>query len=249
MSVYRQVDAHPLYGRPMNNESVQDHEHQRQLLVAVLAYDGMTALDAIGPFKVLRFLPGARVELVAATKGSIHTDSKQLTLTASANLDDILAPDVVVVPGGRGTAAAITGPIPAWLRRVHPGTKWTTSVCAGSHILGAAGLLTGLTATSHFAVLEHLQSFGAEPVTQRVVVQPSARIITAAGVSAGIDMALVLAGHLTDVTAAQAIQLILEYAPNPPYDSGALAGASSEVIDRAMDIGKPHGAIPAYWEP
>lgn len=217
--------------------------------LAIVAYDGMTALDAIGPFDVLRLLPCARVELVAERAGAVRTDSEQLTLTATSTFEQTGHPDVVVVPGGPGTAAVMSGALPAWLQTVHPGTRWTTSVCSGSLVLGAAGLLRGLEATSHFAVLGHLSSFGAHPVSERVVVQPQARIITAAGVSAGIDMALVLAEHLGGTLTAQAIALVLEYAPQPPFDTGSLGRAGADVVERAIEIGQPHGAIPAGWGP
>ena len=216
--------------------------------VAIALYEGMTTLDAIGPMEVLRFLPGARLEFVSASVGPVLTDTRILSLNATAAFDDVTTPDVVVVPGGPGTAAALGGPVVPWLQQVHPHTRWTTSVCSGSLILGAAGLLTGIRATSHFAVVERLAGFGARPCTDRVVVEQSQRIITAAGVSAGIDMALSLAELLSDPVTAQAIQLVTEYNPNPPYASGSLESAAPEVVQKAIEIGRPHGAIPEWWE-
>lgn len=140
-------------------------------MIAVVAYEGMTALDAIGPFEVLRFLPDAQVELVASVVGAVATDAANLTLTATRSFEQTPAPDVIVVPGGPGTGAAMSGPVVDWLRTSHTGSRWTTSVCSGSLILAAAGLLSGLDATSHFAVREHLSAFGARPVSERVVMQ------------------------------------------------------------------------------
>lgn len=131
------------------------------LTIAVVLYDEMTTLDVVGPMEMLRFLPGSRLSFVAERVGPIETDTGVLTLGATVTFDDDLAPDVVVVPGGPGTKAAMASPLIGWLRRVHPTTRWTTSVCSGSLLLGAAGLLEGARATSHFAVAEHLDRFGA----------------------------------------------------------------------------------------
>lgn len=218
------------------------------LEIAVVLYERMTALDAVGPLEVLRFLPGALPVLVAERPGPVPTDTP-LALTATAGFADVTAPDVVVVPGGPGTEQVLEGPLVEWLRAVHPTTRWTTSVCSGSMVLGAAGLLTGLTATSHFAVADLLPLFGAEPVDERVVVHPEQRIMTAAGVSSGIDMALHLAEDLAGSVTAQAVQLVVEYDPDPPHDAGSLRTASPEVVARAVELGRPHGAIPESWQP
>lgn len=220
----------------------------KTLTVAIALYEGMTTLDVIGPMEVLRFLPGARLEFVAASAGPVLTDTGALSLNATAAFDEVHAADVVVVPGGPGTAAALDGPLLPWLRRVHPHTRWTTSVCSGSLILGAAGLLTGIRATSHFTVVDLLAEFGAHPCNDRVVVDAAHRIITAAGVSAGIDMALSLAEMLSDPVTAQAIQLVTEYNPAPPHAGGSLDRAAPEVVQRAIEIGRPHGAIPEWWD-
>ena len=217
--------------------------------VAIVFYEGMTALDAIGPMDVLRFLPGARVELVSETPGPVRTDSGVLELVATTAYDDCTSPDIVVVPGGPGTAEALGSPLIPWLQRVHPTTTWTTSVCSGSLLLAHAGLLEGAPAASHFAVLDVLPLLGAARTDERVVVDEEHHIMTAAGVSSGIDMALVLAERVSDATTAQAIQLVIEYDPHPPHDAGALDKASPDVVRRAVELGRPHGAIPESWEP
>jgi transcriptional regulator GlxA family with amidase domain len=219
------------------------------LRIAIVLYENMTTLDAVGPMEVLRFLPGARIELVAEAAGPVLTDTGVLALTATAGFDDVDSADVVVVPGGPGTADVLDGALVAWLRRVHPTTRWTTSVCSGSLVLAAAGLLGDGKATSHFAVVDLLPMWGVQPTHERVVVDAERRIITAAGVSSGIDMALTLAEILTDTVAAQAIQLVIEYDPQPPFDTGSPASASQEVMLRAIELGRPHGAIPESWQP
>ncbi|QIG43253.1 DJ-1/PfpI family protein [Nocardioides anomalus] len=213
------------------------------MLVAVVLYDRMTALDAVGPLEVLRFLPEVRIELVAEAAGPVRTDSP-LTLTATTSYDACPAPDVVVVPGGPGTAEALGSPLVPWLRQVHAGTTWTTSVCSGSLLLAHAGLLEGAPAASHFAVLDLLPHLGAAASTERVVVDEQHHVMTAAGVSSGLDMALLLAEHLSDRTTAEAVQLVVEYDPRPHVDAGTLAKASPEVVARAVELGRPHGAVP-----
>jgi putative intracellular protease/amidase len=188
--------------------------------IAILLYDGLTALDAVGPYDVLKLIPGADVRLVATEPGEIATDGP-LKLVAGEELQAVARPDVVVVPGGPGArAAAADERILDWLRDAHEHAQFTTSVCWGSELLGAAGLLEGVRATSHWLVHEQLSGHGALAVDERVVV--SGRIITSAGVSAGIDMALALAALTAGDEVAQRIALILEYAPEPPF-----AGAGS----------------------
>ena len=179
----------------------------------------------------------------------MRTDTLSLELVATTAFGDADRPDVVVVPGGPGTADVLDGELVAWLREVHPGTRWTTSVCSGSLMLAAAGLLDGVEATSHFSVLHLLAGFGAIPTARRVVVDRGRRLITSGGVSSGIDMALTLAADLADELTAQAIQLVIEYDPAPPYRSGSLDSATPEVIARAVDVGRPHGAIPPFRVP
>jgi putative intracellular protease/amidase len=202
--------------------------------VAIPLYDGFTALDVVGPYQMLAFTPGVQVLFVAERAGPVLDEVGSLSLQAIA-LDEVQAPDVVVVPGGPGTVDALSGALPQWLTDVHQRTRWTTSVCSGSIILAAAGLLTGLRATAHYRHLETLGMFGAIPTSERVVEQPDARIITAAGVSSGIDMALRLVELLTDRVTAEAVQLWTEYDPQPPFDSGSPAKAPADVRDLAAE--------------
>jgi putative intracellular protease/amidase len=193
--------------------------------IAIALYDRVTALDAIGPYQVLSNLPGAEVVFVADRRGPIPDDTV-LQLTAGAAFDEVRSPDVVVVPGGMITRrmARDGHPVIDWAKAVHPGTQWTTSVCTGSILLAAAGLLEGLDATSHWAALPQLEAFGARPTLQRVVV------------SSGIDMALHLAAELQGPEVAQAIQLAIEYDPQPPFDAGSPAKAPAGVVDLVRAI-------------
>ncbi|WP_205471070.1 DJ-1/PfpI family protein [Nocardioides sp. SYSU D00038] len=217
------------------------------LSVAVVLHQGITTLDAVGPAEVLRFVPGAELILVAPEAGPVATDNPAVVLTATASLTEVTNPDVVVVPGGPGTRGALDGPVVPWLADVHPRTTWTTSVCSGSLLLAAAGVLGDGPATSHFAVADFLPMLGVAFSDERVVVDRERHVVTAGGVSSGIDMALTLVGELCDPLTAQAIQLIIEYDPHPPHDTGSLAGASPEVVRRAIELGVPHGAIPEEW--
>jgi transcriptional regulator GlxA family with amidase domain len=197
--------------------------------IAILLYDRLTALDAIGPYEVLSRLPGASLTFVASEAGPVTTDNGMLTLIAERSIHDVSAPDIVLVPGGPGEVAARAGgDALEWLRVAHETSTWTTSVCTGSLILAAAGLLEGKRATSHWLALDALRELGAEPVAERVVFD--GKIVTAAGVSAGIDMALTLAARVAGETVAQAIQLGIEYDPQPPYDSGSPQKAPAEVV-------------------
>jgi len=197
--------------------------------IAILIYDRFTALDAIGPYEVLSRLPGANVKFVAAEAGPIKTDNGVLTLLAETSLDQSDEPDIVLVPGGPGEVAARAGGAALdWLAAVHQRTTWTTSVCTGSLILAAAGLLHGKRATSHWLAMDELGKLGAEPIEERVVFD--GKIVTAAGVSAGIDMALSLAEKIAGERVAQAIQLGIEYDPQPPFDAGSPQKAPAEIV-------------------
>jgi putative intracellular protease/amidase len=197
--------------------------------IAILLYDGLTALDAIGPYEVLQRLPDSETVMVGEHTGIVRTDTKRLGLAVDATLEDITRPDVVVVPGGPGNVAHTTdGPVQQWLRAVDATTTWTTSVCTGSLILGAAGLLTGRRATSYWSAVDSLADHGAIPVHDRVVTD--GKYVTGAGVSAGIDMALTLAAHIAGDTIAQRIQLGIEYDPHPPFNSGSPTTAPPEVL-------------------
>jgi transcriptional regulator GlxA family with amidase domain len=206
--------------------------------IAIPLFDRLTALDGIGPYEVLQRLPGAEVVFVGAERGTVRTENGFLGLSVDATFTEVPHPDVVVVPGGIGTRAVIADdahPLLAWVAAVHPTTRYTTSVCTGSLVLARCGLLDGLTATTHWAVYETLRGLGALPTPQRVVEHLDRRIITAAGVSSGIDMALRLAELLVDADAARAMQLMVEYDPQPPFDSGDAARADDVVLARVAE--------------
>jgi len=203
--------------------------------IAIPLYDRFTALDAVGPYDVLSRLPGAQVTFVAAEPGPLRTENGMLAMVADKSLDDLPEPEVVVVPGGFGTRALLDDEqMVGWIQRAHERSRYTTSVCTGSLLLGAAGVLDGLEATSHWMELETLEQFGAKPTSRRVVEQ--GKVITAAGVSSGIDMALVLAARLASDEVAEAIQLAIEYDPEPPFDSGSTAKARPETIDLVRNV-------------
>jgi putative intracellular protease/amidase len=202
--------------------------------IVIPIYDDFTALDAVGPYEVLSRV-GGRVRFVAVQPGPVRTDNGMLRVIAEASLADATAPDVVVVPGGVGTRALTTDPVWLdWLRTVHATSTWTTSVCTGSLLLGAAGILDGLRATSHWLELETLRQYGAEPTGERVVEQ--GKVITAAGVSAGIDMALTLAARIGGQETAEAIQLAIEYDPQPPFDSGSVQKAAPAMVEAIRGV-------------
>lgn len=204
--------------------------------IAIPLFPRLTALDGVGPYEVLQRLPGASVTFVGEHKGEvIRTENGFLGLTVDATLDELPDPDVIVVPGGVGTRdLGADHPITRWVRAAHETTRFTTSVCTGSQVLGQAGLLDGLTATTHWAYYAELAQLGAIPTEQRVVEHLDRRIITAAGVSSGIDMALRLSELLVDDVAAKAMQLMIEYDPQPPFDAGSVAKAGDEVMERLI---------------
>lgn len=189
--------------------------------IAIVTYPGLTALDAVGPYEVLRMLPGAEVRFVWHEPGPIITDSGVLALGATHSLAETPSPDIVLVPGSvtNTAGAARDKELLAWLRQVDATSVWTTSVCGGSVILGAAGLLTGKHATSHWSAVKALRAFGAIPEPDERIVHDG-KLVTCAGVSAGIDLALWLSGEIAGPEHAEAIQLAIEYDPQPPYDSG-----------------------------
>jgi putative intracellular protease/amidase len=197
--------------------------------IVIPIYEDFTALDAVGPYEVLSRV-GGRVRFVGREVGPVKTDNGMLSVMAEATLEDASAPDVLVVPGGVATRALTTDPVWLdWIRAAHATSTWTTSVCSGSLLLGAAGLLDGLRATSHWVELEKLREYGAEPTGQRVVEE--GKIITAAGVSAGIDMALTLAARIAGEDAAKAIQLGIEYDPQPPFDCGSVEKSDPRLVE------------------
>ncbi|HEY3142070.1 MAG TPA: DJ-1/PfpI family protein [Acidimicrobiales bacterium] len=209
------------------------------MLIAIPLFPRVTALDAIGPYEVLQRLPEAEVRFVGEQTGTVRTDNGMLGLSVDATFDEVPDPDVVVVPGGIGTRVLISdSALVDWVKATYPTTRWTTSVCTGSLILAGAGLLDGLEATTHWGAYDELRALGAVPTEQRVVEHPAERVITAAGVSSGIDMALRLAEHLTDRTTAEAMQLIVEYDPQPPFDAGAPSKASPAAVAKAAEISR-----------
>ena len=197
--------------------------------IAIVLYDRFTALDAIGPYEVLSRLPGARVTFLAAQAGPVRTDNGMLTILAEAALRDMPHPDLLLVPGGPGEVVQRAGgPVLEWLLEADRRSTWTMSVCTGSLILAAAGLLEGKPATGHWLAMEELARLGAQPTSQRVVFD--GKTVTAAGVSAGIDMALALVQRIAGPQAAQAIQLGIEYDPQPPFDAGSPAKAPADIV-------------------
>ena len=198
--------------------------------IALVLYPGFTSLDIIGPYDVLRSMPGAEPAFVAEQPGEVRDDSGTLALVADRTLEEMPRPEIVVVPGGFGTRRLLRHePLLSWLRSVHETSIWTTSVCTGSLLLAAAGLLNGLPATTHWLARDTLASLGARPVADRVVQE--GKIITAAGVSAGIDMALRLVQLIHGDGAAQAVQLGIEYDPDPPFDAGSPVSAPAGVVE------------------
>jgi putative intracellular protease/amidase len=198
--------------------------------IAILTFDRLTALDAIGPYEVLSRVPGAQVKFVASEPGPKTTETGFLTLVADHSISDVTSPEIIVVPGGFGTRDLLDdSEVLGWVKGAHESSDWTTSVCTGSLVLGAAGVLEGLKATSHWAALDRLTEFGAEPTKERVVEQ--GKVITAAGVSSGIDMGLRLAQRLAGEDVAKMIQLGIEYDPQPPFDAGSPDKAPAHLVE------------------
>jgi transcriptional regulator GlxA family with amidase domain len=203
--------------------------------IAILVFEKLTALDAVGPYEVLRSVPGWEVRFVGPQKGPVRTDCGALGLSADYSLDEVDEADIVLVPGGKGNRPLLEDEtVLSWLRRIDAGSKWTTSVCTGSLVLGAAGLLEGKRASSHWLFLEQLREFGADPVGGRFV--EDGKVLTAAGVSAGLDMALHLVGREAGPELAQAVQLGLEYDPQPPYDAGSAAKAPEPIVEAVKAV-------------
>lgn len=199
--------------------------------IAALIFDSITPLDIVGPIEVLARMPGAEIVIVGKQRGPVRDPRTHWTLTAEASLAEVAKPDILVIPGGAGVRPLCADEsILDWVRTAHRTSAWTTSVCTGSLLLAAAGLLKGLTATTHWASKEALEQYGALYVEQRVVQQ--GKIITSAGVSSGIDMALTLVARIAGDDTAKGIQLSIEYDPQPPFNCGAPSKAEPAVIDR-----------------
>ncbi len=207
--------------------------------IAIPLFDRFTALDAVGPYEVLQRIPTFDVTFLGHARNEVRSENRMLGLVADAAFEEVPRPGVVVFPGGVGTRALQHDErVLEWLRGAHETTRYTTSVCTGSIVLGAAGLLGGLAATTHWACYGELAAHGARPSSQRVVEQLDHRIITSAGVSSGIDMALRLVELLVDRTAAEAAQLMIEYEPQPPFDCGSASKADDTVMHRVMEYAR-----------
>ncbi|NBE52874.1 DJ-1/PfpI family protein [Streptomyces boluensis] len=200
--------------------------------IAILLYEGFTALDAIGPYQTLNPLPEAELSFVAEQAGPLTDDNGTLTVTPHKTLAEVTRPDIVVVPGGppENVERQMANPVVLdWLRAADATSTWTTSVCTGALLLAKAGLLKGRRATSHWLSLDTVKEFGVEPTGERVVFD--GKYVTAAGVSSGIDMGLTLAGKIAGDQYAQGIQLMIEYDPQPPYDAGSPEKAPAELVE------------------
>jgi putative intracellular protease/amidase len=208
--------------------------------IAIPLYDRFTALDAVGPYEVLSRLPGASVTWLAHEPGIVRNDNRMLGIEAQAAFEELPDPEIVLVPGGTGTGDFLDDErLVGWIRRAHESSEWTTSVCTGSLLLGAAGVLDGLAATSHWLDIQDLERYGARPASRRVVEE--GKVITAAGVSSGIDMGLALAAKIAGPQIAQAIQLGIEYDPQPPFDAGSVDKAPKEVVELVRGLAAARG--------
>ena len=204
--------------------------------IAIPLFPDFTALDGIGPYEVLQRIPDFDITFIGHERGVVRSDNSMLGIEIDGTFEEHPRPDVIVFPGGVGTRRLMHDErVLEWVRAAHETTTFTTSVCTGSLVLAAAGLLDGLTATTHWGALDALAAHGAIPTSDRVVEHLDRRIITAAGVSSGIDMALRLVEILVDRTAAEACQLMIEYDPQPPFDSGSTAKASEAVVTRVIE--------------
>lgn len=205
------------------------------MIIAIPVFPRFTALDGVGPYEVLQRTPDFDVVFVGHERGEVRSENDMLGLVVDAAFEEVPHPDVVVFPGGVGSRPLEQDErVLDWVRTAHETTRMTTSVCTGSLVLAAAGLLEGLTAATHWSAYDRLERYGAVPTAQRVVEHLDRRIITAAGVSSGIDMALRLATLLVDDTAAKAAQLMIEYDPDPPFDAGAPNKVDDEVMRRVI---------------
>lgn len=203
--------------------------------IAILVFDKLTVLDVVGPYEVLRSVPGWEVRFAAPQAGPVRADSGALGLVADHSIDELREADMVLVGGGEGNRPLLDDErVLGWLREIDRSTRWTTSVCTGSLVLGAAGLLEGKRATGHWLYLERLREYGAEPTSERVV--EDGKVVTAAGVSSGIDMALHLVAREAGDEVEQAIQLAIEYDPQPPFDSGSPEKAAPQIVEAVRQV-------------
>lgn len=199
--------------------------------IAIFAYDHMTALDAVGPYEILSRVPGAEIVVVGERRGPVRCDTRSLAIVADATLDEVITPHVLLIPGWSGSRQPNLlqpGPVQEWLRTVDQHTAWTTSVCTGAIVLASAGVLVGRSATTHWLAVDWLTELGAIPKADRVVCD--GKYVSAAGVSAGIDMALTLTAKIAGDRTAKAIQLLVEYDPQPPFDCGSVAKSPADIV-------------------
>ena len=209
--------------RPMRSETMLGMQ------ISLALYPGFTALDIVGPFQTFADVPGLEVEFVAEQAGPVLDHTGRLAMVATASFAEVTAPEIIVIPGGMVRPQGVDDPVVQWIRAVHPTTTWTTSVCTGSLYLATAGVLDGVDATGHWAAMEELGRLGAFPTGTRVVERGT--VITAAGVSAGIDMGLTLVARLFGDDMAKIIQLAIEYDPQPPFDAGSPEKSTPEIVD------------------
>jgi len=209
--------------------------NDRFFQIAILLYPGVTALDAVGPWEVLSRMPNTEIRFVGKEVGPVMTEGGALLLGVTHTVAETPSPDLVLVPGGTTTPSQmVDDEVLDWLRKVHEGAAWTASVCTGALILGAAGILKGVPATTHWYKMGVLKIMGAKPQPEERIVR-SGKIVTAAGVSAGIDLAFWLAGEIAGREQAEAIQLVIEYDPHPPFDAGHMSKASQETQKLAKE--------------
>ena len=212
--------------------------------IAILTFDEFTALDAIGPYEVLGRIPDVELTFVGKETGEKRSDTGRLGIITDATLDELTDPDVLLIPGGAGNRPLLDDEeVLDWIRAADETSVWTTSVCTGALVLGAAGLLEGKRATTHWAYRERLREYGAEPVAERFV--RDGKVFTAAGVASGMDMALALVAELTHENVAKAIQLGIEYDPAPPFDSGSPEKAARELVELIVQLEGPEARMPA----
>lgn len=201
--------------------------------IALFIFDRMTALDAVGPLEIIGRMPDADVRIVGKSTGTVRAG--HIGLTVDHTIDDVDKPDILLIPGAADmTSVMADAEVLDWVRAVDRTSTWTTSVCTGALVLAAAGLLKGKRATTHWSALDRLADFGAIPVSDRVVTD--GKIMTGAGVSAGIDMALTLLGAVSGDDHAKFVQLMTEYDPSPPFDSGSLAKVPKAIREKALGL-------------
>lgn len=198
--------------------------------LSAFIFDELTLLDLIGPLEILARIPNLEITLIGKKLTPISTSVANIKLTPQKTITELANTDILLVPGGFGTRALSNdASLLAEIARLHQTTQWTVSICTGSILLAAAGLLSSIAATTHWSAVEELEHFGAIYKAERVIVQD--KIITAAGVSSGIDMALLLASKLKGEMLAKAIQLSIEYDPRPPFEAGSPQKAGAEIVE------------------